>query len=423
MLACGPAFQLSWKNAGKTACATTRRRHECRRGTHECVRHIRFNNLQRAKKVKWHWAFLPVIAALDATPLTLTSGGLARYVAELSLALARQYPDDTYALLSDQEFALPANSPPNLIAPPSVHDKRWWLRGVRRAMAETGAQLFHGTNFEVPCLGTTPAILTIHDLSPWRDRAWHTGADRVRRRTPWLIRLRRAKLILTVSQAVRREIVTHFGIPDEQVRAIPLAASEDFRPVRNCQPERPYFLFVGTLEPRKNLPALIEAWRETKNDTGADLLIAGRTREDFVHIPPAQASEGLRYLGEVSDADLPRLYSGALAFVYPTLYEGFGLPVLEAMQCGCPVITSRDPAVSEITGGGDGSNAAAAIHASSVREIAEGMRAIATDKAMRCELRERGLARASRFSWANTARATHALYQEVLPTIRKYSGD
>jgi glycosyltransferase involved in cell wall biosynthesis len=352
-----------------------------------------------------------VIAALDATPLTLTSGGLARYVAELSLALAREYPDDTFALLSDQEFSLPSNAPPNLIAGPSDHDKRWWLRGVGRAIAETGAQLFHGTNFEVPYLGNTPAILTIHDLSPWRDRAWHTGADRVRRRTPWLIRLHRAKLILTVSQAVRQEIVNHFGVPDDQVRAVPLAASKDFRPIPDSQPGRPYFLFVGTLEPRKNLPALIEAWRETKNETGADLWIAGRTREDFVHIPPVHASEGLRYLGEVSDADLPRLYSGALAFVYPTLYEGFGLPVLEAIQCGCPVITSRDPAVGEITGG---AGAAAAVHTSSVREIAEAMRSIAADSGTRRELRERGFARASRFSWANTARATHALYEEAL---------
>lgn len=357
-----------------------------------------------------------MIAALDATPLTLSSGGLARYVAELSRALAREYPDDTYALLSDQEFAAPAHAPVNLIAPvkpatQTARDKRWWLRGVRRAIADTGAQLFHGTNFEVPYVGETPAILTMHDLSPWRDRAWHTGADRVRRRTPWLIRLRRAKLILTVSQAVRQEIVTHFGVPDAQVRAVPLAAAEEFRPVADSQPERPYFLFVGTLEPRKNLPALIEAWRETKNDTGAELLIAGRTREDFVHIPPVHASEGLRYLGEVSDAELPRLYSGALAFVYPTLYEGFGLPVLEAMQCGCPVITSRDPAVNEITGG---EGAASAIHASSVREIAEALRAIAADGEKRSELRERGLERAMRFSWAITARATHALYQEVL---------
>ena len=346
-----------------------------------------------------------MIAALDATPLTLTSGGLARYVSELSLALAREYPDDRYVLLSDQKFTLPAEAPPNLMAPAaSQHDKRWWLRGVRRAIATAGAQVFHGTNFEVPYLGNTPAILTIHDLSPWRDSGWHTGADRVRRRTPWLIRLNRARLILTVSEAVRCEILTHFDLPADRVRAIPLAASELFRRDNKALREKPYFLFVGTLEPRKNLPALVEAWRETRAETGADLRIAGRTRADFVPIPPL---EGIEQLGEVSDDILPRLFSGALAFVYPTLYEGFGLPVLEAMQCGCPVITSRDPAVMEVAGG-------AAIHAGNARELADAMRAIAAKPELRQQMRERGLARAAQFSWARTARETRSLYQEVL---------
>jgi len=352
----------------------------------------------------------PVIAALDATPLTLTSGGLARYVAELSLALARGFPGDTYVLLSDQTFALPAGAPSNLIAGTRVwRGGRWWLQGVRHAIADAGAQIFHGTNFEVPYLGRTPAILTIHDLSPWRDPAWHSAAGRVRRRTPWLIRLGRARIVLTVSETIRREIRTRFGVPESQVRAIPLAAAALFRPVTDDAPrQRPYFLFAGTLEPRKNLAALVEAWRETRAETGADLVIAGRTRADFHPIPPA---EGLIFPGEVTDYELARLFSGALALVYPTLYEGFGLPVLEAMQCGCPVIASRDPAVTEVTGS---EAAGAAIHAGSVRELAEAMRAIASNPERRLQLRESGLARARHFSWERTARETRALYGEVL---------
>jgi glycosyltransferase involved in cell wall biosynthesis len=317
-------------------------------------------------------------------------------------------------LLSDQKFALPDGSPANLIGGPAhAQDKRWWLRGVRRAIAETGAQIFHGTNFEVPYVGNTPSILTIHDLSPWRDPAWHAGADRVRMRTPWLIRLKRARMILTVSDAIRQEIMSRFQVPADRVRAIPLAASEIFRPVTadatpDTMRERPYFLFIGTLEPRKNLPALVEAWRATRDETGADLLIAGRTRADFVPISP---EEGIQLLGEVSDGDLPRLLSGALAFVYPTLYEGFGLPVLEAMQCGCPVITSRDPAVTETAGG-------AAILADSVREISAAMRALAASPEQRREWRDKGLARAARFSWSRTARATRDLYEEVLAGAR-----
>jgi glycosyltransferase involved in cell wall biosynthesis len=349
-----------------------------------------------------------VKVALDATPLTLTSGGLHRYVDELSVALAHGYPDDTFFLLSDQPFQMPERAPANLVRGRGAHnpaDQRWWLWGVRNAIHETGAGLFHGTNFEVPYLGRTPSILTIHDLSPWRDPRWHDEANRVRRRTPWLVRLGRARVILTVSEAMRREIIDYFVLPPEKVRAVPLAANPRFHPVPPTSPApEPFFLFVATLEPRKNVEGLIEAWRESRPDTHADLVIAGRSRADFQEIPPA---EGLHFLGEVPDQQLPRLYSDALAFVYPTHYEGFGLPVLEAMQCGCPVITSRDPAVTEVSGG-------AAIHAGDTQEIAEAMRALAANPRLRNVLRGCGLERARYFSWERTARATHEIYEEVL---------
>jgi len=351
--------------------------------------------------------------ALDATPLTISSGGLPRYVTELSIALAQEFPEDTYYLLSDQPFPMPERAPVNLVRgrpPHSAAERRWWLWGIQHAIRQTGAQVFHGTNFEVPYLGATPAILTIHDLSPWREGAWqihshNADADRVRWRTPWLVRLRRARMILTVSEAVRREVVEHFGVSPERVRAVPLAASSQFRPVAaTSPPPKPFFLFVATLEPRKNVAALIEGWRESRAETNADLVVAGRNRADFEEIA---ACDGLHLLGEVPDQELPRLYSDALAFVYPTHYEGFGLPVLEAMQCGCPVITSRDPAVVEVAGG-------AAIHTSSPHEIAEAMLAIAGNPRLRNTLSGAGLRRASAFSWSRTARETHEVYCSVL---------
>lgn len=351
--------------------------------------------------------------ALDATPLTLTSGGLQRYVSELATALAREFPEDTYSLLSDQPFPMPERAPANLVRgrqPNNAADRRWWLWGIRNAIRQDNIQVFHGTNFEVPYLGSTPAILTIHDLSPWRERAWQTSkpnmdADRVRRRTPWLVRLRRARMILTVSEAVRHEIIEHFEVPQDRVRAVPLAASPLFRPLPpTSRAQTPFFLFVATLEPRKNVNALIEAWSAARAETGADLIVAGRIRADFEEIPP---HEGLHLLGEVPDQELPRLFSDAMAFVYPTHYEGFGLPVLEAMQCGCPVITSRDPAVVEVAGG-------AAIHAGSPAETADAMKAIAGDPRLRNLLSGCGLKRAAAFSWSRTARETHAVYGSVL---------
>jgi len=351
--------------------------------------------------------------ALDATPLTITSGGLPRYVTELSIALAQEFPDDTYYLLSDQPFAMPERSPSNLLRgrqPHSAAERRWWLWGIQNAIRHTSAQIFHGTNFEVPYLGGTPAVLTIHDLSPWREKAWqfHTEnaeADRVRWRTPWLVRLRRARIIVTVSEAVRREVINHFGMSEDRVRAVPLAASRFFHPMPPTSPaQKPFFLFVATLEPRKNVSALVEGWRASRAETGADLVIAGRIRADFPELPQY---EGMHMLGEVPDEELPRLYSDALAFVYPTHYEGFGLPVLEAMQCGCPVITSHDPAVVEVSGG-------AAVHTSGAREIAEAMRAIASNPRLRNTLKGCGLERAATFSWSRTARETREVYRGVL---------
>ncbi len=340
-------------------------------------------------------------AALDATPLILSSGGLRRYVSELSLALAREFPEDTYTLLSDQPFSLPASAPPNLTRGADFHGTRWWLSGLRKAIRETGSEVFHGTNFEVPYTGSAPAVMTIHDLSPWRDPAWHSEAGRVRTRTPWLLRLRRARMVLTDSEAVRKEVIGYFGIAENRVRAVPLAAAPFFRYSPDTGPlDHPYFLFVGTLEPRKNIAGLVEAWRATRVETGADLILVGRKRADFVGDCPG-------FAGEVPDRDLPKLYSRALAFVYPSHYEGFGLPALEAMQCGCPVITSNDPAIMEVSGG-------AAVHAGTALELANALRSVAGNPGLRDDLRRAGLRRAQCFSWERTARATREVYVEAL---------
>jgi alpha-1,3-rhamnosyl/mannosyltransferase len=212
---------------------------------------------------------------------------------------------------------------------------------------------------------------------------------------PVLLRARIPTMMITPSEAVRRAAIARFGIDQERVVAVPLAASSHFRFLEVAAPARPYFLFVGTLERRKNIDRLIEAWREVRKSQDVDLVLAGRARHDFSLPAP---EEGLRILGAVEEEDLPALYSGAVACVYPSLYEGFGLPVLEAMQCGATVITSRDPAILEVSGG-------AAIHvdATDVRALAETMRA-------RPVRREESLKRAALFSWAATARRTREVY-------------
>jgi glycosyltransferase involved in cell wall biosynthesis len=355
--------------------------------------------------------------ALDATPLTVSTGGVARYTLELARALAAEFPQDQYWLLSDQAFSPPFPLPPNLHAgspPPNLLARRWWLVGLDREMSRLQVDVFHGTDFSVPYLNRRPSVMTLHDLSPWTTQDWilkdAPGARRVRYRTPILLRLGLAAMVITPSQAVRREAIHRFRLLPDRVVAIPLAASPAFRPVPANPSPKPYFLFVGTLESRKNIHRLIDAWREVHKTFDVDLVLAGRPRPDF----PAPAPEpGLRLLGPVPDADLPALYSNALAVVYPSLYEGFGLPVLEAMQCGAIVVTSRDPAIMEVSG-----DAALNIDATDTRALTEALTAIARAPANFDSLRARALARSREFSWQSTARQTRAVYDTVLRAFK-----
>jgi glycosyltransferase involved in cell wall biosynthesis len=339
-----------------------------------------------------------VIICLDATPLTMTSGGLPRYVSELSGALVTEFPADRFIHSSDQPFDSELTQLPR---PKNWLERRWWLFGAERANTRAGVALFHGTNFAVPYFSRRPTVMTIHDLSPWLNPAWHSGADRVRSRTPRMIGL--ASMILTPSQAVRNEVVERFRLAPERIAVTPLAAAAAFHPLPMA-PERPYFVFVGTLEPRKNIPMLLEAWREVKRQHAVDLVLAGRRRQD---LPVIEPEAGLRILGETPEAELPGLYSNAVAATYVSEYEGFGLPVLEAMQCGAPVIISRDRALTEVAGG-------AAMPVSNAAELVSAMRSLLADPSLRAEHSARSLVRARSFSWGATARMTHDVYREAI---------
>jgi glycosyltransferase involved in cell wall biosynthesis len=350
-----------------------------------------------------------VIIALDATPLTVPSGGVRRYTEQLSIALAQAFPDDSYWLLSDQPFQAPRTAAPNLKTgrpPGSMLDRRWWLWGLQREIARLKIRVFHGTDFAVPYLPVCGSVLTLHDLSPWMDPNWHSESDRVRSRTPILLRLGLAGMVITPSEAVRKQAIERFRLTASRVVAIPHAAASAFRPVAHGPGERPYILYVGTIEPRKNLPMLIDAWREFHSDYAVDLVIAGRRREDAAEIAH---EPGLRVLGLTGEEELPSLISGALAVVYPSYYEGFGLPVLEAMQCGAAVIASNDPAVAEVAGG-----AAILVDARDCRAWVEALRAIVPNPEKLSELRAKALRRAAEFTWTKTAQLTRDVYEQAL---------
>jgi glycosyltransferase involved in cell wall biosynthesis len=314
--------------------------------------------------------------ALDATPLSVPTGGITRYTTELHRALTAAFPEDQFELLE----------------PRPGH---WWSIGLPRVLAEGRFDLFHGTDFAVPYVPVTPAVMTLHDLSPWHDDLKNETSERVRRRTPWLLRLGLASTIVTPTESIRNEAIAKWNLAPGRVRAIPHGVSPMFRPrAATADRAQPYFVLVGTKGRRKNVDVAIAAARAV----GVELRIAGRG--DWPQSP------GVRVLGAVSDDTLPGLYAGAAALLFPALYEGFGLPVLEAMACGTPVVASQDPALVEVCGG-------AALHAAA-GDGAAWAQAARTALAQRSHWSELGLKRAGAFTWQRTAEMTRQWYEETL---------
>ena len=224
--------------------------------------------------------------ALDGTPLSLSSGGLRRYTEELAAALRREYPEDSCETLSGDGRRL------------------WWSVGLPGTIAQRGFDVFHGTNFEVPYLPVCPSVLSVHDISPWLNPEWHCGAERVRRRTPVLIRLGIATLILTGTEAVRSQIVDLFRVSPHRVAVVPDAPKTFVDGTKPISGNAQYFLFVGTIEPRKNVPALVRAWRPLLDRYGIGLTLAGARRADAPAIDP---EPGLTLRGKVTDEELSRV--------------------------------------------------------------------------------------------------------------------
>ncbi len=362
---------------------------------------------------------------LDGSPLTVESGGIRRYTEELALALKAQDEEDEIALVCDRPLLsagqLRAAGVQVFDQPATGWRKRWWSLGATSAARAFSASVFHGTDFTVPYCHRHPAVLTIHDLSPWRFPEWQPQAGRIRRRTPWLLRLGTADMVITVSESIRQEAIERFSLAPDRVVATPLAANSRFRPclddrtappltanpgVEGSWPPEGYFLFVGTNEPRKNLATLIQAWVQLRRQGRPQLWIVGRMREDGFPIPPIR---GIRALGNLPDDDIVRLYSRALAVLYPSFYEGFGLPVLEAMQCGAPVLVGNIPALRELV-----QDAGLLLPPADIRDWRDAMQSLVDDETRAFHLARGVLKRAQAFSWKATAAVTRLVYREAI---------
>jgi glycosyltransferase involved in cell wall biosynthesis len=301
--------------------------------------------------------------------------------------------------------------------------RHWWLVGLPALLRISPFDVFHGTNYCIPVFAPCPTVVTIHDLSLFTQAHTHEDANvkRGKRRIP--VMAHRATLIIAPSEWTRREITQHLKIKDHKLRVIPEAARPHMRPQREdeVQPvlekhgiRGPFLLYVGTIEPRKNLLTLIRAYDDLIRSTEhrPQLVLAGGRGwlfdEVFNLVEELRLQDQVKFTVYVADADLPALYSAAEAFVYPSLYEGFGLPPLEAMACGAPVITSNVTSLPEVVG------TAGLTHApEDARALSQAMVKLLNDIQMREHFKRAGLERAQQFSWERAARATQAVYDEV----------
>ena len=290
------------------------------------------------------------------------------------------------------------------------------------------AELFHGTEHLLPSFGGIPTVLTVHDLIFEHLPEHHKLLNRAYLGATMPLYCRRATAIVAVSEATRADLIAMYGLCPEAITVIPEAADPRFAPptpeavatvrARYGLPPR-YVLTVGTIEPRKNLSRLVDACGPLFEAGQADALVIvgglGWLYEGFLrHVERSPWRERVIRPGFVPDEDLPAIYGGALITAQPSFYEGFGLPLLEAMASGCAVCASQTSSLPEV--GGD---AALYVDPECTESITEALRAIARDEALRTDLVRRGLARAAEYSWERTARETLALYERVLASGRQ----
>jgi len=325
-----------------------------------------------------------MLVGIDVSPLRQTRAGTARYLEGLLPHLER--------LVEVERIAFGGAGKVSTVARDA-----WWYPFALPRRAR-GLDVLHCPSFRGPLRSRVPLVVTVHDLAVLRHPGTFNRWTRTYSRflVPRVVRA--AQRVIAVSEFTKRELVDVLRIPEDRIRVVPNGVAAPFV-AEGPRADGDYVLAVGTLEPRKNLPRVADAARRA----GLELRVVGARGWGKVDI----GADGVRFLGFVPDDELASLYRGALCVAYASLYEGFGIPVLEALACGAAVVTSEGTAMAEVADG-----AAVLVDPRDPEAIARGIRE-AIER--RDELAPVGLARARAFTWESSAEATAAVYRELAP--------
>lgn len=372
--------------------------------------------------------------AFDGTTLTPGRTGVGYYTEHLlqHLAAEAERSGDEIIVISNQPIETTLPLPRHV----RVHDRRrfplrigWMQTLAARVLEEIEPDVAHFTNGMLPWRTPVATVVTIHDMSLRLYPRCHPIRRRLINRPLLSVAVRNADAIVTVSNSARRDLLQLYRTDPSRVTVVHEAAGPAFTPIvdrtrldevraRYGLPER-FGLFVGAIEPRKNLPRLMEAFAAARGaGVTHDLVCTGpygwSSRDLTAQVRRAGLTRVVHFIGYVPVSDLPCIYSLSDFFVFPSLYEGFGLPVVEAMACGTPVITSQTSSLGEIANG-----AALTIDPEDAGELAEAIDCLARSASLRRDLSERGAARARMFSWQRTAREMLAVYARAAGVVAR----
>lgn len=357
--------------------------------------------------------------------------GFGIYSHNLLRRIIPDHPEDSFTFYFDRNFDRKYLYAPNvsgrIIFPPARHPwifPYWYNHGLGKQVNRSDAELFFSPDGFMPLNLNIPSVITIHDVAhkEYPDQIPKAARRYYERYMPKFIQA--ADAILTVSGFSREEIIRYYEVDPDKIHVTYNGVSSEFKPLddesvleqrQKWAGGKPYFLFLGSIHPRKNVDGLIRAYTLYRSKGGADypLLLAGKRSWQLENVDRAFAESqykgDIRFLESVPQAELPLLLGGAIALVYCSYYEGFGLPLVEAMACGVPVITSDTGALKEVAG-----NAGYLVNPHSPGEIAKTMNELIEDEVQRKVKIENGLLQVTKFQWERTAEQTYALMQRLV---------